>query len=169
MPQKAVASSRYEVVRVIGEGGMGIVHEAIDHERRERVALKTLRNFDPDALYRFKNEFRTLAGLRHKNLVRLHELVMTEGRDVFFTMELVDGTDFRTYVSRTEIREARARLGKGSNSAPSHRPTWTVRRIGRPPCGGEAAPRHQAVERARHACGPRRAARLRRRYGALGA
>ncbi len=89
---------------------MGIVYEAIDHERRERVALKTLSNHDPDALYRFKNEFRTLADLRHPNLVRLHELVMTDAEHVFFSMELVDGTDFHSYVLRPEMRPARGGL-----------------------------------------------------------
>jgi|CZKU01.1.fsa_nt_gi serine/threonine protein kinase/tetratricopeptide (TPR) repeat protein len=94
---------RYEVVRVIGQGGMGAVYEAVDHERRQRVALKTLLNFTPDALYRFKNEFRTLVDIRHRNLVRLHEFVMADER-VFFTMELVRGIDFRTYVSRSDLR-----------------------------------------------------------------
>jgi serine/threonine protein kinase/tetratricopeptide (TPR) repeat protein len=100
-------SARYDVVRIIGQGGMGIVYEAIDHERRERVALKTLSNYDPHALYRFKNEFRTLADLRHPNLVRLHELVMTDAEHVFFSMELVQGTDFHSYVLRPEMRPDR--------------------------------------------------------------
>jgi serine/threonine protein kinase/tetratricopeptide (TPR) repeat protein len=121
-------SARYEVVRVIGHGGMGIVYEAIDHELRQRVALKTLRNFDPDALYRFKNEFRTLADLRHSNLVRLHEFVMTDAERVFFSMELVRGDEFRTYVWRPEIRAVRAPSGRTSDSSP---PTQRSGRVDR--------------------------------------
>src|SRR5215472_6358875 len=106
-PSKSVAepvdwrgTARYEVVRRIGQGGMGTVYEARDRERRVPVALKTLLHFGPSALYRFKQEFRTLADVHHPNLVRLNELVATEGQHVFFAMELVRGTDFVTFVQQ---------------------------------------------------------------------
>jgi hypothetical protein len=89
---------RYEVVRCIGRGGMGIVYEARDRDMHRRVALKTLHDFAPAALLRFKQEFRTLADVQHPNLVRLHEFVGDEGERVFFSMELIRGTDFLTYV-----------------------------------------------------------------------
>ncbi len=97
-------NDRYEVVRRIGEGGMGVVYEAFDHERGQVVAVKSLLKFSPAALFRFKQEFRTLADVRHPNLVRLHELVVTAGDNVFFTMELVNGTDFLTYVQKPGTR-----------------------------------------------------------------
>ena len=54
-------TERFSVIRRLGAGGMGVVYEAFDRERNERVALKTLREFDARALYRFKQEFRSLS------------------------------------------------------------------------------------------------------------
>ncbi len=89
-------TNRFRIVRRIGAGGMGVVYEAEDREREERVALKTIKTPDSDALYRFKREFRALADLVHPNLVALHELVVDD--ECFFTMELVHGTDFLAHV-----------------------------------------------------------------------
>src|SRR4051812_26190628 len=88
---------RFEIVRELGAGGMGVVFEAHDLRRGTRVALKRLRRLSPDALLRFKTEFRALQDLRHPNLVRLDELICDDGQWCF-TMECVDGVDFLSYV-----------------------------------------------------------------------
>jgi tetratricopeptide (TPR) repeat protein len=90
-------TERFEVVRRLGAGGMGVVYEAIDRDRNANVALKTLRTLKPDALLRFKNEFRALQDIEHPNLVTLGELFEDRER-WFFTMEMVEGAHFLDYV-----------------------------------------------------------------------
>ncbi len=98
-PEKTVRLGRYTVVGLLGVGGMGDVYEAIDEEHGTRVALKTLRKLDPDRLLLFKNEFRAVAGLFHKNLVPLYELSYHDG-DWFFTMERVEGVPLPVWLRR---------------------------------------------------------------------
>src|SRR5579883_2826523 len=90
--------ARFEIVRRIGEGGMGVVYEARDRERGTHVALKTLQRFDAERLLYLKQEFRSLEDIQHPNLVSLGEL-MRDGETWFFTMELVSGVDLVTYVT----------------------------------------------------------------------
>ena len=76
---------------------MGVVYEAVDVERDERVALKTILHHDADTVARVKHEFRSLQDIHHPNLVTLRELV-ADADDVFFTMDLVDGVDLLTWI-----------------------------------------------------------------------
>lgn len=82
---------------------MGIVYEAFDRERRENVALKTLHHLEPAGIYQLKNEFRVLADVSHPNLVRLHEL-FADDQTWFFTMDLVDGVQFDTWIAELRCR-----------------------------------------------------------------
>jgi serine/threonine protein kinase/CRP-like cAMP-binding protein len=93
-------TDRFELVRRLGAGGMGIVYEVFDRERGEHVALKTLGRVDPSGIYDLKREFRSLADVRHPNVVSLYDIVNEAGQ-WFFTMELVHGTPFSEYVALT--------------------------------------------------------------------
>src|SRR5579885_1872808 len=108
-------TERFEVKRRMGAGGMGVVYEAFDRERRARVALKTLRELDEHSLWRFKNEFRALADLRHPNLVRLGELYCEQGQ-WFFSMELIEGTSFLSYVWLGRAEPAAAAAGSTADT-----------------------------------------------------
>ncbi len=90
-------TDRFTIRRRLGAGGMGVVYEAHDQLMKKTVALKTLSRAEPDLIYRFKREFRTLADVSHPNLAALYEL-MSQGRHWFFTMELIKGTTFIKYV-----------------------------------------------------------------------
>ena len=104
-------TARYEVVSCLGRGGMGIVYEAFDRQRHERIALKTLLHADAAGLYQFKREFRALADVLHPNLVHLHELVAGEGDEVLFTMELVEGKDFLGHVQKPGTKRISQQAG----------------------------------------------------------
>lgn len=94
---RAVHHGRFEILRPLGEGGMGAVFVAYDRERGHKVALKTLRAYSAAAILMFKNEFRLLQDLQHPNLVRFGEMFEENG-EWFFTMELLAGTDLLSYV-----------------------------------------------------------------------
>ena len=92
-----IGHPRFAVSRRLGEGGMGVVYEALDRERGGQVALKTLRPATGEDREHLESEFAAMREVVHPNLVRLHDLVVRADRS-FFTMELVDGVDFLAHV-----------------------------------------------------------------------
>ncbi len=94
-------TSRFELIRQLGEGGSGVVYEAFDRHQRVEVALKLLRQQEGAALLKFKDEFRgfcqLLPSIDSRNLVTLYEL-FEHARHVFFTMELIRGRPLVSYV-----------------------------------------------------------------------
>ena len=99
-------TDRFQLLQVLGHGGMGVVYEALDRSYGTKVALKVLPLVSPERLLRFKREFRVASGISHPNLVRLGELVRF-GDHWFFTMELVHGVDLLEHV-------------RGSIAGPAH-------------------------------------------------
>jgi tetratricopeptide (TPR) repeat protein len=106
-------SERFIIERRLGAGQMGVVYQAFDKERGERVALKTLSRLDPAGLYRLKQEFRTLADVSHPNLASLHELI-SAGDLWLITMELVKGVDFYTHVRGDRSSASAPALSQGT-------------------------------------------------------
>src|SRR5688572_9570085 len=96
-PADFQGSKRFVVLSKLGSGATGVVYAAEDRESGARVALKVLRSLSAESVADFKQEFRAIADLDHPNLVRLGELI-AEGDRWLFTMELVDGVDFYSYV-----------------------------------------------------------------------
>lgn len=101
-PAPGASIGRFVVLRRLGRGGMGVVFLAYDPDHDRMLALKRMRGDGaPTAtstrLQRFKREFRVARDLHHPNLVRLGELFVEDGC-WFFTMELIRGGDFLSYV-----------------------------------------------------------------------
>src|SRR5262245_4600797 len=83
----------YEIVGLLGAGGMGDVYRAHDPRLGRDVALKRVREAfadDPDRLARFEREARAVAALNHPHIVTLYALEESAG-ERYFVMELVEG------------------------------------------------------------------------------
>jgi CheY-like chemotaxis protein/tRNA A-37 threonylcarbamoyl transferase component Bud32 len=86
-------SDRYEVIDLVGQGGMGQVYKAIDRELDEVVALKVLKprlSSDAAVIARFKQEIKLTRTIKHKNVARIFDLGEIGGFK-FISMEYIDG------------------------------------------------------------------------------
>ena len=100
---------RYEIVRLVGRGGMGEVYHAIDTRLRRPVALKVLRE-DKDQSFetgnagvaRLMREAQAAAALNHPNSVAIYELGEAAGVH-FIAMELITGDSFRAHAKNTSL------------------------------------------------------------------
>jgi pentatricopeptide repeat protein len=102
MERGTVVSGRFEILRLIGQGGMGQVYEALDLELKGRIALKAIRpdiSSDPRMLSRFRREVQLTRRITHPNVCRTFDIerhfsTATDGSSnelIFLTMELLEG------------------------------------------------------------------------------
>ena len=97
--------SSYEVLALIGKGGMGEVYRARDTKLNRDVALKILPDAfasDPDRLARFTREAQTLASLNHPNIAAIYGIEESHGVHAL-VMELVEGEDLSLRIARGAI------------------------------------------------------------------
>ena len=95
-----VLGSRYEILQLLGEGGMGAVYKAMDRELDRPVALKLIRPqlaSNPAILARFKQELLLAHQVTHKNVIRIYDFGDADGVK-FITMEYVEGEDLRALI-----------------------------------------------------------------------
>jgi len=89
--------ARYEILSILGRGGMGAVYKALDREVGRTVALKLIRPelaSDPAMLARFKQELLTSTQVTHRNVIRIYDIADADGMK-FITMEFVEGDQLR--------------------------------------------------------------------------
>jgi eukaryotic-like serine/threonine-protein kinase len=91
----AVLAGRYEIIQLLGRGGMGAVYKARDSELDRTVALKLIRPElarNPEILRRFKQELILARQVTHRNVIRIFDLGQSDGIK-FITMDFVEGQD----------------------------------------------------------------------------
>lgn len=94
---------RYELLREIGRGAMGIVMRAYDPELARAVAIKLVHGVDADTRELLRREARALAKLRHPNVVTVHDVVVDDD-GLYVAMELVEGDTLRGYCRDKPLR-----------------------------------------------------------------
>jgi WD40 repeat protein len=96
---KTLLQNRYEIIRRIGQGGMGAVYEAIDRRLHATVALKETLFTDASMQRAFEREAKLLARLRHPVLPKVFDYFF-EGNGQFLVMEYIPGDDLATLMER---------------------------------------------------------------------
>jgi serine/threonine-protein kinase len=98
----------YDILEVLGSGGMGVVYRARQRALGRLVALKMVRGDacpDHEQLQRFKREAEAVARLQHPNIVQIHDVGEHNGRP-YFSMELLEGGSLRSRRGSVTPRES---------------------------------------------------------------
>jgi len=98
----SIFANRYEIIKILGEGGMGAVYKARDRELEREVALKVVRpelSNNPEILERFKQELILARQVTDRNIIRIFDLGEASGIR-FITMEYVEGQNLHQLLKR---------------------------------------------------------------------
>jgi serine/threonine-protein kinase len=97
----SIFAGRYEILEVLGKGGMGVVYRARDRKLDEVVALKVVRaealSLDPTLLDRFKQEIKLARRITHRNVLRTHEFNEADGVP-YISMEYLEGVTLKELI-----------------------------------------------------------------------
>ena len=100
-----VIGERYEILQLLGEGGMGAVFKALDRQLERPVALKIIRPElagSPNVLRRFKQELLLARQVTHRNVIRIFDLGVADGLH-FITMDFVQGRDLNALLEQRKF------------------------------------------------------------------
>jgi len=106
MPDLPQAFDRFEILRILGKGGMGSVYLARDQRLGRQVALKVLNSEDlasADRKARFLREAKTAAAIRHQNVATIYEVGETDDGLPFIVMEYCDGETLAQRLRRRPV------------------------------------------------------------------
>ncbi len=113
----------YKIIRLLGEGGMGVVYLAERRDLHTQVAVKILRDawLSPSRRERFATEQRTLAQLNHPSIARLYDADVLDDGTPWFVMEYVDGAPLTSYCRKLDCSvEQRLKLFRSVCEAVQH-------------------------------------------------
>src|SRR5215831_14276743 len=99
---------RYQILRILGEGGMGVVYEAEQEQPRRTVALKVIKPglAGDQMLRRFEQESQALGRLQHAGIAQIHEAGTADtgcGPQPYFAMEFIQGESLLKYAKAHEL------------------------------------------------------------------
>ncbi len=106
IPLAEDAVKGYTIIRRLGAGGMGVVHEAEQKYPRRRVALKVIRggrHVSDLHIRLFRREAETLARLEHPGIAAIYEAGLTSDGRHFFAMEFVDGDRLDDFLRKSDL------------------------------------------------------------------
>ncbi|MDF1812392.1 MAG: serine/threonine-protein kinase [Verrucomicrobiales bacterium] len=97
----------FQVIKLLGRGGMGAVYEAVQENLDRHVAIKVLppelgRDIEFEA--RFRREAKAMARLNHPNIIQIHDFGQTSEGHFYFVMEFVDGSDLHFLIKKGLIK-----------------------------------------------------------------
>ena len=102
----ATIADRYQIVRKLGEGGMGTVYLALHTILEKQVALKVLHGEfarKPDLVERFMQEAKAASRIRHENVIDISDFGVSPDGHVYFAMELLHGRDLHDLIARARL------------------------------------------------------------------
>ena len=102
--QEELINSKYEILREIGRGGMGIVYEAINRKIDKQVAIKKMKeelSVSPREKKKFLEEAKRVAELHHPNIVEIYDMY-EEGNDIYLVFEYVNGCTVDSLLDQRE-------------------------------------------------------------------
>lgn len=100
MSVAAALEGRYQILKELGRGGMGIVFQAYDKQLNEQVAIKILSpmlSTNSEALERMKREVSAARRITHPNVIRIHDIAEAGGLN-FVSMEYFNGTTLKDHI-----------------------------------------------------------------------
>lgn len=102
---KYPSEEKYNLVKQLGKGGMGVVLEVTDNAIGRNVALKKIKGkIHPQRTARFDEEAKITGRLEHPNIIPVHEFVQNEN-ERYFTMKLVKGEDLEKILEKKSAKE----------------------------------------------------------------